>query len=764
MDDAIGPTVTTFEDALHAIRVLLIDDSQDDFFLTRALLRKASGGPYEIEWAPSYETGLEALRTRAFQACFLDYGLGPHTGLEMLAELHHSRVTTPVILLTGMGDDGIEHEALARGAADYLVKGKFDPDSLERAVRHAIERTRALDALKTSERLFRAVFDGAHDAMLLWDDQGRYLDGNPAALAMFDLTRDELRTRRVGELGAGADTDLARFATSRLLHEGSDASEWEYVGPSGEPRVIECRSTAHIQPGCNLTIVRDISERRQAERTRARLAAIVTSAEDAIIGIDREGTIREWNAGAERLYGASAAEVVNGPMTRFLPDERESEWLRLQESVERGEHVRNFETFHRNHDGKLIELSLSASPIHDPRGRVVGSSMIARDISTTKALRTRVAISDRLASLGMLAAGVIHEINNPLTAVMAGIEAASLELERVSDRDERPIQDAVDGLRDALSSSERIRQIVGDLRLFSRNEEDKPVPVDVRQVLESTLRMAWNQIRHRAHLVKVYDDMPPVDANEGRLGQVFLNLLVNAAQAIPEGDVDRHEIRVITRHQDGRVLIDIEDTGAGIPPEKLERIFEPFYTTKPTGVGTGLGLSICRGILADYKGELTITSQVGRGTTARVSLPAGTLGQALARPPTPEPSAPLARRRARVLVIDDEPILVKLFVRALETEHQATGVTLAREALHLIAAGERYDMILCDLMMPEMTGMELHAELMRIAPEMASKVVFLTGGIFTARTRAFLKEIPNKRIDKPLPPSRLLALVRQFVQ
>jgi CheY-like chemotaxis protein len=179
-------------------------------------------------------------------------------------------------------------------------------------------------------------------------------------------------------------------------------------------------------------------------------------------------------------------------------------------------------------------------------------------------------------------------------------------------------------------------------------------------------------------------------------------------------------------------------------------------------VGTGLGLSICRGILADFQGELSITSQVGRGTRARVSLPVGKLGGQ--KPAPPAPAVPVAGRRARVLVIDDEPVLVRLFTRALEVQHDVTGVTLARDALKRISEGQRYDLILCDLMMPEMTGMELYMQLSKLAPEQAERMVFLTGGIFTARTRQFLQQIPNQRLEKPLAPSRLLALVGELVK
>jgi CheY-like chemotaxis protein len=273
--------------------------------------------------------------------------------------------------------------------------------------------------------------------------------------------------------------------------------------------------------------------------------------------------------------------------------------------------------------------------------------------------------------------------------------------------------------------------------------------------------MVWNEIRHRARLVKDYGQTPTIDANESRLGQVFLNLLVNAAQAIPEGNAERNEIRIVTRAKDGWVVIDISDTGAGIPPERLARIFEPFFTTKPVGEGTGLGLSICHGIVGSLGGEITVSSRIGEGTTFQVTLPVGRLEE---REQADVQTRPIrASRRARILVVDDEAMMVKALTRTLRSHHDVTGVTAAREAARLIEAGERYDLILCDLMMPQITGMDLHTQLLRAAPEMAAKMIFLTGGAFTVRARTFLDNVPNQRLEKPFDPMGLLALIRDLV-
>ncbi len=243
--------------------------------------------------------------------------------------------------------------------------------------------------------------------------------------------------------------------------------------------------------------------------------------------------------------------------------------------------------------------------------------------------------ADRLASLGTLAAGVAHEINNPLSYVLLNLDLVI--------REAKGEGESVPRLREARAGVERVRLIVQDLKSFSRGNTDRKVPVDVRRVLDSTLEIAANEIRHRAELVRDFRDVPPVLADASRLGQVFLNLLVNAAQAMIEGDASRQELRVATSTDAaGRAVIEIADTGAGIAPENLERIFDPFFTTKPVGVGTGLGLSICRTIVTALGGDITVESERGRGTTFRVVLPAAS-SPVIADEPTPPPaSAPSA--------------------------------------------------------------------------------------------------------------------------
>jgi CheY-like chemotaxis protein len=275
--------------------------------------------------------------------------------------------------------------------------------------------------------------------------------------------------------------------------------------------------------------------------------------------------------------------------------------------------------------------------------------------------------------------------------------------------------------------------------------------------------MAWNEIRHRARLEKAYGPLPEVEANESRLGQVFLNLLVNASQAIPEGAADQQVIRIATRTDGaGRAVVEISDSGPGIPPDVFPRLFTPFFTTKPVGVGTGLGLSICHRIVTGLGGDIVAESAPGKGALFRVVLPPADVG-ASALGPVATKVAP-ASRRGHVLIVDDEAVLARSLQRALAHEHDVVVVTRAEQALARIAAGERFDVILCDLMMPQMTGMQLHDAIAPLAPDQAKAMVFLTGGAFTPEAQAFLGRVVNPRFDKPFDVLALRNAVNDLIR
>jgi CheY-like chemotaxis protein len=274
-------------------------------------------------------------------------------------------------------------------------------------------------------------------------------------------------------------------------------------------------------------------------------------------------------------------------------------------------------------------------------------------------------------------------------------------------------------------------------------------------------------VRTRARLERRYQTVPAVDGNAGRLEQVFLNLLLNAAQAFPEnGELGDNLIRVSLRPEGNHVVAEVSDNGPGIASELLGRIFDPFFTTKPVGVGTGLGLPICRGIVQTHGGEISVDSKQGSGATFTLSFPASKLSPIVPRKSDRPPKELTGRERGRVLVVDDETVVAHTLKVLLQGEHDLVVAESGAEALELLQKEKEqlpYDVILCDLMMPGMTGMELFEVLRREHPTLAKRVVFMTGGVSMMRVSEFLESVPNAKFEKPFDIAELRRTLHDLV-
>jgi signal transduction histidine kinase/CheY-like chemotaxis protein len=402
------------------------------------------------------------------------------------------------------------------------------------------------------------------------------------------------------------------------------------------------------------------------------------------------------------------------------------------------------------------------SPWIRVRGHVVGrddqarpSRMagVASDINEWRRLQSRLDLSLRLAGLGRLAAGVAHEINNPLSFVIANLAWVAEELKEAPPEVRQALVEARDG-------AVRVAEVVRGLRAFSRPGPATRAPVDVRPELDAALRMANNEIRHRATLDARIGELPRVVADPQELGQVFLNLLVNAVQATPEGNAQQQRIEVVAATDArGWASVEIRDHGVGIAPEVLPRIFEPYFTTRPLGSGAGLGLSVAHGIVSAAGGRIDVESILGRGSTFRVLLPPAPLPPTATAGASPAPPASAAaapgRPPPRVLVIDDEPLVANAVVRALGPGYDVTKSHCARDALAMFEAGTSFDVVLCDLMMPEINGMELWDRVAKRDPGLATRFVFISGGAFTETAADFLRASSNACIEKPFQAKAL---------
>jgi PAS domain S-box-containing protein len=507
---------------------------------------------------------------------------------------------------------------------------------------------------------------------------------------------------------------------------------------------------------------------RTLRATEASFRAAFELIPDGVL-VCREGLVVHANGpAAAMLLAVSQDDLLDRSfIDLFAPSDQQSIHDRMQEMHRSNATVPFGELTMLRLDGSPLAVETTAvSVLFDGEPAVLG---VIRDVSARQELIARSMQVDRMLAVGTLAAGVGHEINNPLAYVMANVAYASDEvartqhqLEELIDREPSVVaaiaalSEVVGILAEIDEGTRRIRDIARDLSTFARNDEELRL-VDLRAVADSALRMAAPEIRQRARVVRQYEDVPPVRASASRVGQVLLNLVINAAQAIAKGAYDANEITVRIRSNGSTVIVEVCDTGCGIAPEHRDRLFTPFFTTKPLGQGTGLGLSISKRIVLSLGGDIQLDSTPGKGTTVCVVLPAAQ-DPALSEAPTP--GAP--PRRGRLLFIDDERLVGTAFQRALSREHDVVVVDTAADALVRLA-DESFDAVFCDVNMPTMTGFDLYQAIERSLPQLLSRVVLITGGEHDPHTKQFVTAHKTLFLEKPLDMRQVRALLTRMI-
>jgi two-component system NtrC family sensor kinase len=651
--------------------------------------------------------------------------------------------------------------------------------------------------------------DNSPLAVIEWDAQSRVHYWNQRATELFGWTAEEVRGLRPHEWGFIADEGLgtAREAMSRLI---SGEDQWNIKRGKNyrkDGTIVDCEwynSTIRDASGrliCVLSQVLDVTEQAwvmsQLEESERRFKATF---EQAAVGLAHVGLDGRWlrtNARLCSILGYSAEELRGRTLQSLThPDDRAAMDDLAEKMLAGVIATYAMEKRYLSKGGGFIWCNLTMSLMRDPDGapeyfigvieditwrhrveaerdallerehqaRTEAEALVRRRSAELEATRGALVVAERLATAGQLAAGVGHEINNPLAYVLANLTYSLEELGRLkSPTPEVDVAEVQRALVQAQLGAERIRDIVRDLRIFSRSAPEAMGPVDVQAALEFAIGMTAHQLRQRARLIRWYQPVPFVQANESRLGQAFLNLLLNAAQAIPEGASGDHEVRVTVRTgEEGWVVVEISDTGVGIATEHLPRIFEPFFTTKQVGEGSGLGLSVCHGIVTGLGGRIQVESQPGQGSTFRVLLPAAeqVMPHTTA---TVRAEKQLAQPR-RVLVIDDDPEVRESLARIIGPPHIVEQSETGQAAREMLVGGADYDVIFCDLMMPDVTGMDLHEAVTARRPELRERMIFMSAGAFTPRAAEFFERVSARRIDKPFDPVRVRAFVESALQ
>ncbi len=632
------------------VKILLVDDDEDDYLITRDLMLQIRDRRHQLDWVNNYNDGLATVMRGEHDLCLLDYRLGERTGLELLRESRTFTASPPIILLTGQGDQEIDLEAMKAGAADYLVKSRLTADTLERAIRYAIERKRAQRTLRHERDFVSRIMETSPSGIVVTDCDGKITFAN----------------RRAGEV----------LKLSQDPRQSSNVLNWRVADIGG-----------NVLTG-QMSLLKDV----------------LASGEPAM----------------------DIRHVIEFP------------------------------------DGQHSILSTNATPLFNTEGRVDGMIVTVEDITQRLALETQLRQSQKMDSLGQLAAGVAHDINNILTIIQGH---AGLLLNAAP-----PDSDAAKSASQIAAASDRAAGFIRHLLAFSRKQIYRTKILDLNAVLGNLEVLLPRMLG--GHIVletRYFPHLPHIAADTALIEQVVMNLAIHARDAMPKGgkliietsvvDMDSAAVR---RHPEGHagrfVCLAITDNGCGMEPALIQRIFEPFFTTKEMGKGTGLGLATVYAVVKQHHGWIEVQSEVGTGTTFRIFLPASDQAAAVT-PPAAKPES-VRGGKETILFAEDEGALVELMRHALgRYQYNILTAASGNEALEVWEKNQgQIDLLLTDMVMPGgMNGRELATELKKKKPELK---VILTSGFNSSMAGKELGKGDTVFLPKPYLPDEAAKLIR----
>ena len=603
------------------------------------------------------------------------------------------------------------------------------------------EHKRAEMALRESEVKYRNLFECSRDALVTVDPlSGRFSSGNPSALAMFGVKNEaELTAHGPGDfsperqLDGHLSVEKAKKFDENAMREGSHFFEWTHRRISGEDFIADVRLTRIERDGkpTLLATIRDITERKRVEASHTQLATVVEQAAEAIVITDPQGRIRYANPAFEKTSGYTCAEVI-GKNSRVLKSGQQDDafYHRMWEVLGRGE-VWSGHFINKRKDGQLYEEEATISPVRDATGKIINYVAVKRDVTREMQLESQVRQSQKMEAIGTLAGGIAHDFNNVLAVIFGYASLLKEDLENgpagLADVDE------------ILLAATRAQELVQQILTFSRQREQsrRIIPLDT-VVKEATKFLRASLPAEIAFEIELAADAPAVLANATQIYQVTVNLATNALHAM-EGRPGQLTVRLESFRPDDTFIrqhpqlkpmqyarLTVADTGHGMDARTLERIYEPFFTTKPVGKGTGLGLAVVHGIVQSHDGLITVESEVGKGTTFRLYFPAVKADVGLVKKENREV---LRGQGQKILVVDDETALAAMMQMVLQRlNYEATIATRPQAALELVRAQPaRYDLVVTDLTMPQMNGLELAKQIRALNPDLP--ILLATGNI-----------------------------------
>jgi two-component system cell cycle sensor histidine kinase/response regulator CckA len=574
------------------------------------------------------------------------------------------------------------------------------------------------------------------------------------------------------DTGLGAEVPAtARGISTLLLGEESctlpEERPWEMVLPDAYVSGLQQSINREYELRRCLVQLRDA----HGSETHSRL--LLNRATDGIVVLDGAHRVLFINPAACAVLNVDCEAILGEPFEHPTPDEGKpmSYHVQLPDGLASVVTATSIMSIWDGREATIIQLQPASRPSVPPS---IPPSMPP---SMPPGMQGPGVSEDRLRTVGRLAAGLAHEVNNPLTFVLANLESLresnqairrfvralrvdlstrevitpqSFEQIAADAKLQEVIDDAADMLTDCYKGMHRIQDIARSLGTFSRADDCQAEVIDITRIVDDACAMVFNQIRYRARLVKCFEPVPMIAAYPGRIAQALVNMLTNAAEAIDGGAYDKHRIVVSTRVNGDDVVVAVTDTGAGVQEDDRGRIFTAGFTTKAHEGGMGLGLTACKRVAKEHGGRLEVHHLADRGTRFELIIPLVTGLQAIEprRESRPVSEAPL--QRARILIVDDDAMVLSALRRRLRRRYDTVTVLGGVEALARLAEDPDFDSIVCDLMMPEVDGKSFYDSIKNDHPHLSERIVFMSGGAFTPRLRRFAAAVPNPVLQKPV--------------
>jgi PAS domain S-box-containing protein len=640
--------------------------------------------------------------------------------------------------------------------------------------RDVTERSAAQEALRQSEERYRTVLDDMEEGYYETDLAGNYTFFNDVICKKLGYSREELMGKNFQVHTDPEDVEKISDAYYKLYTTGKPLKWFSPAQIRKDGTRIFAEDSVSLLRNEKGEIIgfrgvsRDITERKRMEEalrlSEERYRTLLDEMDTPYYEDDLAGNFTFVNDAMCRAMGYSKEELIGMNYKVYTPPEQVTEVFQAYSQVYRTGKTTNVfarETIHKN--GRVFPVETSILPLKDDKGEIIGFRGISRDITERKKaeeekrqLERKAQLASRLASVGELASGVAHEINNPLTGVI-GYAHLLLSRKDISRDVRRDLEIINEG-------SQRVAGIVKKLLAFARQTKPEHRYVNINELIRNTLdlrayELSANNIKVTLQLNR---DIPLTIADPGQLQQVFLNLIINAETEMKSAS-DRGKLTIKTEKINNTLRITFKDTGPGIPEENLETIFDPFFTTREVGQGTGLGLSVCHGIITEHNGKIWAESEWGKGASFIVELPLTTEeGQGESSEPVVEESEKIAKA-VKILVVDDEPVIRQFISQVLgEQGHRVETVDNAAAALKMVKA-KRYRLILLDIKMPGMSGVDLYKQFQKIAPSLTKRVVFITGDVMGKRTISFLNKTKTPYLMKPFDAKELKAEINRIL-